>query len=95
MGRGFEIKYHPFVLEKDIPKLDFNNKLKIKNAIKDKLLVVPEVFGKPLRQTLRGNRKLRVGDYRIIFKIENLTIKILIIGHRTEVYKKALKRLPR
>ena len=93
MGRGLEVKYHPLVLSKDLPKIDSSNKTRIKTAIKEKLLISPELFGKPLRKTLKGNRKLRVGDYRIIFKIKIKTIVVLIISHRRYVYKEALKRL--
>lgn len=32
--------------------------------------------------------RLRVGDYRILFEIENEIIKILKIGHRKNIYKR-------
>lgn len=93
MGRRFVLKYHPLVLAQDLSKIDSANKSRIKSAIKEKLILAPEIFGRPLRKTLKGNRKLRVGDYRIIFKLKENIIKILIIGHRSEVYREALKRL--
>lgn len=93
MGINFDIVYHPDVVEKDIPKLSNLDKNKIKKAIEDKLTTSPEIFGKPLRRSLKGYRKLRVGDYRAIYRIEGKKVKIFYIGHRSIVYKKADKRI--
>ena len=93
MGVNFDIVYHPDVAKKDIPKLSHFDKNKIKKAIGEKLTVCPELFGKPLRRSLKGYRKLRVGDYRIIYRIEGKEVKIFYIGHRSIVYQKANKRL--
>ena len=45
--------------------------------------------GKPLKLSLKGKWSYRVGVYRIIYSIEKkiLTVYILDIGHRREVYK--------
>lgn len=43
--------------------------------------------GKRLVGPLKGKLSLRIGDYRIIYKIEKTTIYILTINHRREVYK--------
>jgi mRNA interferase RelE/StbE len=37
---------------------------------------------------LKGYWKLRVGDWRVIYKIEARTVTILRIGHRREVYER-------
>jgi len=89
---SFEIVYHEDVIEKDIPKLSKTDKYRIRKAIEDKLMLSPDVFGKPLRRSLKGYKKLRVGDYRVIFLIENKTIKIFYIAHRSVIYKKVSKR---
>ena len=62
-------------------------------SMQEKLTENPETFGKPLRRSLKGYWKLRVGDYRIIFKIQGKTVKIMIIGHRSTVYEKAEGRI--
>lgn len=93
MGLIFDIKYHEAVVKEDISKLSSDWKIKIKTAIENKLSRDPEVFGKPLRKSLEGYRKLRVGDYRVIFRIEEKTIKIFTIQHRSVVYKLANKRM--
>jgi len=45
--------------------------------------------GKPLKLTLRGKWSYRVGMHRIIYSIAHkiLTVYILNIGHRREIYK--------
>ncbi|MGR3293272.1 MAG: type II toxin-antitoxin system RelE family toxin [Candidatus Scalindua sp.] len=35
-----------------------------------------------------GTYKFRIGDYRIIFDIEDRDIVILRVGHRREIYKR-------
>lgn len=89
----FVIVYHHLVVRDDIPKLSSEWKEKIRLAIENKLATLPDVYGKPLRRSLKGYRKLRVSDYRIIFKIEKNTVKILIIQHRSVVYEEANKRI--
>lgn len=89
----FELRYHELVIEKDIPKLPKSVKQKIAHAIENKLVFSPEYFGKPLRRSLKGYRKLRVGDYRVIFRIEGGVVKIFIIQHRSVVYTKSVHRL--
>lgn len=87
MGISFDIVYHELVFKEDIPRLSKETKKRIKKAIENKLVVSPDIFGKPLRNSLKGYRKLRVGDYRIIFLIEKRIIKIFYIAHRSNIYK--------
>jgi mRNA interferase RelE/StbE len=88
----FEVVYQSDVVQEDIPKLSEEWKLVIRYAIEKKLMTRPEIYGKPLRQSLAGYRKLRVGDYRVIFRIEREVVKIFVIQHRSRVYKTAEKR---
>ncbi len=93
MGVIYHITYHEQVVTHDIPSLSHEWRTKIKYAIETKLLVSPEIFGIPLRNTLKGYRKLRVGDYRVIFRIEATKVKIFVIGHRAGVYSISKKRV--
>ena len=88
-----EIKYHPLVLKLDIPKLDKTFKERIKNAIENKLLINPFIYGISLRGSLRNLRKLRVGDYRVVFLLEKNGIFIVAIAHRRIVYEIVSKRI--
>ncbi|MBI2096721.1 MAG: type II toxin-antitoxin system RelE/ParE family toxin [Candidatus Sungbacteria bacterium] len=53
----------------------------------------PEVYGKPLRRSLKGYQKLRVRDYRVIYRIERSTVKVFVIQHRSVVYQSVEKRI--
>jgi len=44
-------------------------KARIKKAIEQRLLVAPYEYGMPLRKSLKRYWKLRVGDYRVVYKI--------------------------
>ncbi len=88
----FEVEYHELVLREDIPKLSAPWKTKIRQAIEARLMTRPEFYGKPLRKSLKGYRKLRVEDYRVIFRIETNTVKIIMIAHRSVVYTRIAKR---
>lgn len=88
----YTLLYHKKVTDTDIPKLDPKVRLVIKRAIETKLDTSPELYGKPLRQTLAGYRKLRVGDYRVIFKIKGKIVYILLIAHRSIAYREVDKR---
>lgn len=90
---NFEIIYHPLVVCDDIPRLSAEWKTKIQKAIEERLTAHPETYGKPLRRSLKGYRKLRVGDYRIIFLLKKSTVKIIIIQHRSVVYNRINKRI--
>lgn len=75
--------------KKEIETLDGSAKKIIKRAIEDKLMTDPLKFGLPLRRSLKNFFKLRVGDYRIIYQIENQEVTVLVfkVGHRREVYE--------
>jgi mRNA interferase RelE/StbE len=75
-------------VKEDLTSISKTNKDQIRKAIEKKLATNPIEFGKPLQYSLKGLRRLRVGDYRIIFQIdeENKGVLIVKIGHRREVY---------
>ena len=85
----YQISYSKEVVQKQIPKLSLPARRRIQKAIEKKLVINPISFGKPLRHSLRGLRRLRVDDYRVIYKIDeevNLVI-IVKIAHRKDVYE--------
>lgn len=47
----------------------------------------PLKFAKKLTDSKLGEYRFRIGDYRVIFDLENNKIIILIIGHRGSIYK--------
>ena len=88
----YKLIYHPYVKKTDLPKIDNKSKSILKKAIQERLTTRPEVYGKPLKRTLKGYWKLRVGDYRVVFKITGNEILILAIIHRKKVYSQIIKR---
>ena len=84
--------YHPDIPQ-DIAAIPANMAGRIRRAIETRLLTDPVGYGLPLRKSLQGHRKLRVGDYRVIYRIHGDKIIILKIGHRKDVYPKMLTRL--
>lgn len=93
MESHYTIVYETTVIRQDIPRLDPTWRRNVQDAIEEKLMTHPELFGKPLRQSLKGHRALRVGDYRIAYRIENTKVKIFAIGHRSYIYEMLQKRL--
>ena len=63
-------------------------------AALEKLREDPE-RGKPLLLTLKGLRSLRTGDYRIVYRVVESRIEILVVavGHRRDVYTRVRKML--
>ena len=90
---SFTTIYHPDVKEVDLPKINENIKLRIKKAIEERLMTDPTKYGKPLRRSLKGYWKLRVGDYRVVYRIKGADVFVFGIIHRKEVYKDVNSRL--
>ena len=87
------ILYHPRVLTEDLPAVNRNLYARISRAIEHRLTTEPVYYGEPLRHRLKGFWKLRVGDYRIIFRVSDQTVLIVAIGHRKDVYAGAPQRI--
>lgn len=91
--KEYTIKYDPIAVRTDIRRLDSFWRGEILDAVTKKLAKRPEVFGKPLRESLIGWRSLRVGDYRVVYRTQRKVVYILGIVHRSDVYDEIAKRL--
>ena len=89
----YSIIYHPDVPKEDLSRIPRNIKEIIRKAVESRILIDPFLYGEPLRRSLKGHRKLRVGDYRVIYRVERQVIIVLKIGHRKDVYTKIFSRL--
>jgi addiction module RelE/StbE family toxin len=87
--QSFVIEYLPSVVEEDIPALPKTIKAQIKKAIETRLTADPIGLGKPLRYSFKGHRRIRVGDYLIVYRVamETNTVTVVIIKHRKDVYE--------
>jgi len=88
----YNIEYKKAVY-KDISRIDRAHLKRIKKAIEQKLQYRPEKHADRLKGELRNYWKLRTGNYRVIFKIEDKIIVVLGIIHRRDVYEDIKKRL--
>jgi mRNA interferase RelE/StbE len=72
---------------KSLRKIPKNERLRIIEVI-DRLSKEP-LAGGVLKGEFSGLRRLRVGQYRIVYKVSEgrLTILVVRIGHRCEVYR--------
>ncbi len=73
--------------------IPLNVQSRIAQALAGRLHEAPEKYGQPLRGTLQGYWKLRVGDYRVVFKIVGSEVWVLGILHRRQVYEDVLRRV--
>jgi mRNA interferase RelE/StbE len=89
----YTIEYAEVVARVDIPALPKTVRNRIRAAVETKLRTHPDLYGKPLRRSLHGYRKVRVGNYRVVFRIEKKKVKIFAIRHRKEVYEMAEVRV--
>ena len=77
----YELLYHPDIAGEDLPHISKNIKKRLRKAIEERLGSNPEKYGEPLKRGLKGYRKLRVGDYRVIYKLERKTVIIQVLSH--------------
>ena len=88
--KKYSVKITPKA-EKILKKLDDFTNRRIKKFIQDNLIGCenPRFQGKPLTGNLKGNWRYRVGDYRIIAKIEDeeILITVIDVNHRREIYR--------
>jgi mRNA interferase RelE/StbE len=81
------------VKKKDLPRINKKMKKRIRASIENSLMLEPVKYGDPLKRTLKGYRKLRVGDFRIVYKVEQDNTLIFGICHRKDIYQKSKSRI--
>jgi mRNA interferase RelE/StbE len=72
---------------KDILRLDQKAKQRIGKALK-KYGEEPLKHASKLTDPALGTYRFRIGDYRVIFDIEEKEIVVLRVGHRKDIYRK-------
>lgn len=90
-NNAYIIEYLDTVVKYDIPCLTASAMSLVKKAIEERLASDPIAFGKPLRYSLKGHRRLRVSDYRIVYRIDNKRHVVIIVAikHRKDIYDDA------
>ena len=82
---GVNIRYKKSV-ERDLKRLHKSEAVKILNKIEDELSKREDTHP-VLKGEFAGLRKLRVGDYRVIYALMENDCLILRVGHRRQIYK--------
>ncbi|MBI3291961.1 MAG: type II toxin-antitoxin system RelE/ParE family toxin [Elusimicrobia bacterium] len=94
---GYRVPYR--YVETDLPNLDAVARKRVLKAIHKKLTTHPKEYGRPLHGELFGYWKLRVDDYRVVYRMREAVLEVFVIqiGIRRdfEVYESVLKRLSR
>lgn len=88
---AWRIEFHPGA-EKELSKFDRETARRLVRFLRDRVATLedPRSLGEPLKGPEVGRFwKYRVGDYRLICDIqdERVTILVVRIGHRRDVYR--------
>lgn len=83
----FRVVYHPEVAKEDLPALNRDIKERVRKVIESKLTRAPQDYGKPLSGNLHAYWSLRVGDYRVVYRIESPLVRIIQIVNRRDAYQ--------
>lgn len=82
---AYNIQYKRSV-EKDLARLDKREAKRILDKIEKELSTHPDRYP-TLKGEFEGLRKMRMGDYRVIYAILENDVLVLRIGNRREVYR--------
>jgi mRNA interferase RelE/StbE len=84
---AYAIDFKPAAL-RDLKKLPKDIQQRISNAVST-LADDPRPHGVKVLQGGDGLLRLRVGDYRVVYRVEDRALLVLVIrvGHRREVYR--------
>ena len=84
---AWRIEYTP-KSAKALSKLDKATAARIVNFMLDRPAQSPRSLGKPLAGPFAGFWRYRVGDYRILARIEDdrLVVLVVKVGHRRGIY---------
>jgi len=81
----WSVIYHHAV-EEDLESIGLSAARRAVRAINEKLARSPLEFGAPLSGNLADFRKLRVGDYRVVYQVREkmVVVYVLAIGPRRD-----------
>ncbi len=85
---AYKAIWHEGSLE-DLKKFDRTIAKKIVEKVKNYLILDPAKLGIPLKGNLKGLYRYRIGEYRVIYVIDEEEKKVIIlkVDHRKKIYK--------
>ena len=74
--------------EKDLKKLGVEESRRVVRYLRERVAQDPRATGKAVKGQLREFWRYRVGNYRILAKIQDKELLVLIVqvGHRSRIY---------
>jgi mRNA interferase RelE/StbE len=88
MGQMFDVHVTPDA-RADFLSLPLGIQKRVQ-AVFERLVRWPNVSGaKPLRHELKGAHRIRTGDWRVLFTVNELSKKVVVfrVAHRRDVYE--------
>ncbi len=93
----WKVSIHRLVIDEDFKKINAHDQSIILKTIRKKLSTAPEKYGSPLRHDLKGFRKLKISDFRVVYTMKKNEIKVYVVkvGLRKDekVYKEMMQRM--
>ena len=87
---GWRIEFHPDAA-KELRRLDRPTAARIVRTLETRVATLddPRMLGAALKGEHAGYWRWRIGDYRVVARVvdERITILIVRVGHRREVYR--------
>ena len=87
---AWKVEFHP-AAAKELGKLDRTAAARIVRTLEERIAILddPRAIGAALVGEHAGYWRWRIGDYRVVARIEDARITILIVrvAHRREVYR--------
>jgi mRNA interferase RelE/StbE len=89
----FEVEIRDLAVE-DLDGIPANLRARILRAVEARLATEPGRYGERLVQSLQGLWRIRVGDHRVVYEIDERAGKMTVwaIRHRRDVYREILRR---
>jgi addiction module RelE/StbE family toxin len=84
LRKTYKINVTP-TFEKGFKRLERATQIKILKEIN--ILKTDPYVGKPLRGDWKGVNSLRIGTYRVLYKVDKSNVNLLLVGHRKHAYQ--------
>jgi mRNA interferase RelE/StbE len=73
--------------QRDAMKLPPSQIAFIRKQVEERLTIAPFDYCEPLQYQFKGSWRLRVGDWRVVYKVVGQVVLVERIAHRKDVYE--------
>ncbi|MBA8770603.1 type II toxin-antitoxin system RelE/ParE family toxin [Wolbachia pipientis] len=85
----YDIIYSKRVFEEDFLALPPTIRSRVRRAVDSRLATNPKAMGKALSHEFKGYFRIRVSDYRVIYRINYSKHTVTAMGHRKDIYERS------